>query len=78
MGSRRSGDCVNGFKPATAFSGIVTQIPIPPNRENSYISGLIQRMRAGNGRRSVGRSVISLIPNCSGQNDFETFCVSPI
>ena len=47
MGSRRSGDCVNGFKPATAFSGIVTQIPIPPNRENSYIFCLISGCALG-------------------------------
>ena len=78
MGSRRSGDCVNGFKPATAFSGILTEIPIPPNRENSYISGLISGCALGTVDGSVGRSGVSLIPYCSGQNDFETFCVSPI
>tara|TARA_B100000029_G_scaffold484870_2_gene537561 strand:+ start:1568 stop:1720 length:153 start_codon:yes stop_codon:yes gene_type:complete len=32
---------VNGLTPVTAFSSILAQIPIPPNRENSYISGLI-------------------------------------
>jgi hypothetical protein len=47
VGSRRSGDCVNDLVPATAFSGILTQIPIPPNRENSYISGLISGCALG-------------------------------